>query len=47
LVAGGVGVVYADDHGWQPAPHHSENGFTDGIVKDDERAATSQDLIAQ
>jgi len=20
LVAGGVGVVYTDDHGWQPAP---------------------------
>ena len=26
LVAGGVGVVYGDDHGWQPARHDSENG---------------------
>jgi hypothetical protein len=45
LVAGGVGVVYADDDGWQPAPHHPGNGFTGGIVTSDEHAATSQDLI--
>jgi hypothetical protein len=47
LVAGGVGVVYTDDYGWQTAQHHSENGFTDGGVTNDGNAATSQELIAQ
>jgi hypothetical protein len=47
LVAGGVGVVYTDDYGWQTAPHHSGNGFTDGGVTNDGNAATSQELIAQ
>jgi hypothetical protein len=30
LVAGGVGVVYVDDYGWQAVQHDSQNGFTHG-----------------
>jgi hypothetical protein len=47
LVAGGVGVVYSDDNGWQTAPHQPENGVTDGPVTNDQVAAASQDLIAR
>jgi hypothetical protein len=47
LVAGGVGVVYTDDHGWQAPQHHSENGSIAGLVTNGESAATNRDLVAQ